>query len=189
MKTYAKHDFPVESIRQLLEPGPVVLVSSHFKGERDIMTMGWHTVMEFSPSLVGCIIASANHSFALISKTKECIINIPDSSMLDTVIAIGNSSGKEGDKFARFGLTEQKAASVQAPLIGECFASLECKIHDRTMIQKYNFFIFEVVKAHVAKSSKHTQTLHYMGQGRFMKSGDVVSRARQFTRLKNEPNF
>ncbi len=61
-----KFDFPVSQIRRLLEPGPIVLVSSQFGGERNIMTMGWHTVMEFTPSLVGCIISSSNYSFGLI---------------------------------------------------------------------------------------------------------------------------
>ncbi len=54
-----------------------MLVSSQFGGERNIMTMGWHTVMEFTPSLVGCIISSANHSFGLIRKSRECVINVP----------------------------------------------------------------------------------------------------------------
>ena len=58
MKTYNKRDFPVEKIRHYLEPGPIVLVSSQWRGKANIMTMGWHTVMEFSPSLVGCVLGS-----------------------------------------------------------------------------------------------------------------------------------
>ncbi len=59
MKQYRKHAFPVEQARRFLEPGPVVLVSSAHKGQRDIMTMGWHMVLEFSPSLIACCIAPA----------------------------------------------------------------------------------------------------------------------------------
>ena len=77
MPTYRKRDFPVSDIRRFLEPGPVVLVSSAHKGERNIMTMGWHMVMEFVPSLVGCLISSGNHSYELIRRSKECVINIP----------------------------------------------------------------------------------------------------------------
>ena len=62
MTTYTKTDFPVADVRRLLEPGPIVLVSSAHKGKTNIMTMGWHMVTEFQPSLVGCIISSANHS-------------------------------------------------------------------------------------------------------------------------------
>lgn len=49
MKIYKKHDFPVENIRRFLEPGPIVLVSSAHKDDTNIMTMGWHMVMEFQP--------------------------------------------------------------------------------------------------------------------------------------------
>ena len=95
MKTYKKHDFPVSDIRRFLEPGPVVLVSSAFKGERNIMTMGWHMVMEFVPSLVGCLISSGNHSYELISRSKECVINIPTVELAPIVAKIGNCSGAE----------------------------------------------------------------------------------------------
>src|ERR1700674_2907690 len=54
-----KIDFPVAKVRRYLDPGPIVLVSSAWKGETNIMTMGWHTVMEFEPSLIGCMISSA----------------------------------------------------------------------------------------------------------------------------------
>jgi flavin reductase (DIM6/NTAB) family NADH-FMN oxidoreductase RutF len=56
MKTFKKSDFPVEGVRRFLEPGPIALVSSMWKGAPNIMTTGWHAVMEFTPSLVGCII-------------------------------------------------------------------------------------------------------------------------------------
>src|ERR1035437_4431098 len=48
-----KTDFPVSQVRRYLEPGPIVLVSSKWRGKANIMTMGWHTVMEFTPSLIG----------------------------------------------------------------------------------------------------------------------------------------
>ena len=58
-----KLDFPVSQVRRYLEPGPIVMVSSALDDRRNIMTMGWHTVMEFTPSLVGCVIAGGNYSF------------------------------------------------------------------------------------------------------------------------------
>src|SRR4051812_3751999 len=86
MRTYTKKTFPVTKIRRYLEPGPVVLVSSAYKGERDIMTMGWHMMMGFSPALVGCFIWDQNHSFSLIRRSGECVINVPTFEMVDTVI-------------------------------------------------------------------------------------------------------
>jgi flavin reductase (DIM6/NTAB) family NADH-FMN oxidoreductase RutF len=179
-KQYEKIDLPVSAVRRYLEPGPVVLVSSAGRGEKNIMTMGWHTVMEFTPSLVGCVIAGGNHSFDLIRRSGECVINVPTAVLTDEVVGIGNSSGATIDKFEKFGLTPDQAERVTAPLIRECHANFECRLADGSLIDKYNFFIFEVVKAHVATAPKHPQTLHYTGDGVFMVSGKIISRRAQF---------
>jgi flavin reductase (DIM6/NTAB) family NADH-FMN oxidoreductase RutF len=144
------------------------------------MTMGWHMVLEFSPSLVGCLISSGNHSHEMIRKSGECVINLPTTKLTDQAIAIGNTSGAEIDKFEKFGLTAETAEEVDAPLIGECHASFECRIHDDALVDKYNLFIFEVVKAHVARSPKHPETLHYTGDGVFIVSGKIIHRKSQF---------
>ncbi|MBB5047322.1 flavin reductase (DIM6/NTAB) family NADH-FMN oxidoreductase RutF [Rhodopseudomonas rhenobacensis] len=176
----AKLDFPVSQVRRYLEPGPIVLVSSARGNERNIMTMGWHTVMEFTPSLIGCVISGGNHSFGLIRESGECVINLPTTKLTDIVVGIGNTSGADIDKFEHFGLTAEPATRVKAPLIAECHANFECKLADDGLVDKYNFFIFEVVKAHVATSPKHPQTLHYEGDGVFMVSGKIISRRKLF---------
>ncbi|MDP2334337.1 MAG: flavin reductase family protein [Reyranella sp.] len=175
-----KTDLLVSQVRRYLEPGPIVLVTSAFGDARNIMTMGWHTVMEFTPSLVGCVIAGGNHSFELVRRSGECVINLPTTALTDQVVGIGNSSGAEIDKFKKFKLTPAKAQRVTAPLIAECHANFECKLADGSLIDKYNFFIFEVVKAHAAPSPKHPETLHYTGDGVFMVSGKIISRRAKF---------
>src|SRR5687767_7478075 len=156
----AKRAFPVEHVRRILEPGPVVLVSSKYRDEVNIMTMGWHTVLEFTPSLVGCVIANSNHSFTLIRKSRECVINVPALTLLDKVIGIGNCSGADvEDKFEKFQLTREVSSEVDVPSIKECFANFECRIYDSRLVNKYNFFIFEVIRARVATSPKYPQTM------------------------------
>lgn len=176
-----KKDFPVSQVRKYLEPGPIVLVSSQWEGAMNIMTMGWHTVMEFVPSLVGCIIAESNHSFSMIRSSRECVINVPTVDLLDVVVKVGNSTGEEVDKFDEFGLAPQKGHAVTAPLIRECHANFECRLYDDGLVDKYNFFIFEVLKAHVAEWPEHPQTFHYTGDGVFMLAGDIVSRRDLFS--------
>ena len=163
MKIYKKQDFPVDEIRRFMEPGPIVLVSSAWKSEKNIMTMGWHMVMGFSPSLIGCYIWTENHSFGLISKSKECVFNVPTVEMADIAVGIGNCSGAEVDKFNEFHLTALPAEKVKAPLIKECFANLECKLIDASLIRKYSLFVFEVVKAHASSRPKYPTTIHYRG--------------------------
>jgi flavin reductase (DIM6/NTAB) family NADH-FMN oxidoreductase RutF len=142
--------------------------------------MGWHTVMEFSPSLVGCVIASSNHSFELVRQSRECVINLPTTALLDAVVGIGTTSGLYADKFERFGLTPEAVEGAvdgfAAPAIRECHAQFACRLHDDSLVEKYNFLIWEVVAARAARTAKHPKTLHYTGDGLFIVAGKVVSR-------------
>ncbi len=178
-----KRDFPVSDARRYLEPGPIVLVSSHWQGHDNIMTMGWHCILEFSPSLFGCLISSGNHSFDMIRDSGECVINLPTTKLTDIVARIGNCSGSEVDKFAEFGLTASPAERVRAPLIDQCHAAFECRLYDDVLVDKYNYFIFEIVKAHVAPRPAHPETLHYTGDGVFMVAGNIISRRKLFTKV------
>jgi len=179
MPHFTKTDFPVDNVRRLLEPGPIVLVSSAHKNETNIMTMGWHMVVEFQPSLISCVISSANHSFEMIRRSRQCVINVPTVELASKVVKIGNCSGRDVDKFAEFDLTPAPATQVRAPLIDECYASFECELADASQITKYNMFIFEVVQAHVATAPKYPKTMHYRGDGEFMISGENTRRYRR----------
>ncbi|MEJ1096597.1 MULTISPECIES: flavin reductase family protein [unclassified Pseudoxanthomonas] len=180
MKSFRKRDFPLGEIRRFLEPGPIVLVSSAWKEETNIMTMGWHMMMGFTPALFACYIWEGNHSFGMIRKSKQCVINLPTTDLVNTVVGIGNCSGADTDKFAQFGLTAVPGEKVDAPLIGECYANFECRLADARQISRHGLFIWEVVKAHVASSPRLPQTLHYRGNGEFMVSGRRLSRRSQF---------
>lgn len=179
MKFFKKKDFPVSDVRRFIEPGPIVLVSSAWKGEHNIMTMGWHMIMEFQPSLIGCYIWTENHSFEMIRKSKQCVINIPTVEIAETVVRVGNSSGSEIDKFKEFKLTPEPGSKVKAPLIKECYANFECKLVDSSLIKKYSLFIFEVVKGHVAESPEFPKTIHYRGDGIFMIAGTNTRKYRK----------
>lgn len=185
MKNYIKKDFPVFDIRRFLEPGPIVLVSSAWKNEKNIMTMGWHLIMGFDPSLIGCYIWDQNHSFNMIRRSKECVINIPTTEIASKVVKIGNCSGRDINKFEQFNLTPLPAEKIGAPLIKECYANFECKLIDSSLIHKYSLFIFEVQKAHVAISPKFPETIHYRGDGLFMISGPTVKKYRRYFKPQN----
>lgn len=180
MKPFLKQNVPVEQARRLLEPGPVVLVSTASAGQRTIMTMGWHMVMGLSPALLATYIWNENQSFALARDSRECVVNVPTVELLDTVVDIGNCSGREVDKFERFALDAVRASTVGAPLIGQCHSSFECRLHDDSGIASSNLFVWEIVKAHVAARPKLPRTVHYRGDGRFMVSGAEVSRRGRF---------
>jgi flavin reductase (DIM6/NTAB) family NADH-FMN oxidoreductase RutF len=158
----------------LLEPGPVVLVVTARGEHANIMTMSWHTMMEFEPPLVGCVISGRNASFDALKAAKECTLNIPTVELAKQVVGIGNCSGRDVDKFEKFGLTASNAAEVDAPTIGECYASLECRLADTRFVNRYNFFVLEVVHAWVDSAVKKPQTLHHRGNGLFAVAAETI---------------
>jgi flavin reductase (DIM6/NTAB) family NADH-FMN oxidoreductase RutF len=169
-----KRSFPLSRVHQLLEPGPVVLVTTAHRGRPNVMTLSWHTMMEFEPPLVGFVLSNRNHSFAALSATGECVIAIPAVELARKVVACGNTSGRTVDKFPTIGLTPAAASCVAAPLVEECHANLECRVVDRRMVARYNFFVLEVLKAWIDPSRKDPRTLHHRGRGVFFASGRTI---------------
>jgi flavin reductase (DIM6/NTAB) family NADH-FMN oxidoreductase RutF len=167
-------DLPLSKVYQLLEPGPVVLLTTARKGRANVMTMSWHMMVEFEPPLVACVVSGNNYSFAAIRATKECVIAIPAVKLAPKVVAVGNCSGRDVDKFARLGLTPAPAERVKPPLVAECFANLECKVANARMVNQYNLFILEVLKAWIDPAQKHPKTIHHHGCGRFAVDGEMI---------------
>ena len=167
-------DLPLSKVYQLLEPGPVVLLTTARDGRANVMTMSWHMMVEFEPPLVACVISSADYSFAALRTTKECVIAVPALALAPQVVKVGNCSGRHWDKFKRFGLTPAPADRVAAPLVAECFANLECKVVDTRLVNKYNLFVLEVLKAWIDPTQKDPKTIHHRGYGRFAVDGEMI---------------
>ena len=170
----AKRSYPLSKVYGLLEPGPVVLLTTTHKGRANVMTMSWHTMMEFEPPLVGCIVSGNDFSFDALKATRQCVLNIPTADLAAKVVGCGNTSGRRVDKFKAFGLTPAPAALVDAPLIAECYANLECRVVDTRLLNRYNFFVLEVLKAWIDPACKEPRTLHHRGRGVFMVAGETI---------------
>jgi flavin reductase (DIM6/NTAB) family NADH-FMN oxidoreductase RutF len=158
----------------LLEPGPVVMVTTARGGRPNVMPMSWHTMLEFEPPLVGIVISNRNYSFGLLKATRECVIGIPTVEIAGQVVACGNTSGAKVDKFREFGLTPKPASLVGAPLIEECHANLECRVADTRMVARYCLFVVEVVKAWTNPAIRNPRTIHHLGRGNFMIAGERI---------------
>ena len=169
-----KKSLALSKVYGLLEPGPVVMMTTSQNGRQNVMTMSWHTMMEFEPPLIGCVISNRNYSFNALKTTRECVIAIPAVELASIVVGVGNTSGKDTDKFKAYGLTGMPATYVKAPLIVECYANLECKVIDASMVNKYNFFVLEVLKAWINTDIKRHKTIHHLGRGVFMVAGKTI---------------
>ena len=161
-------------VYQLLEPGPVVMLTTAHKGRANVMTMSWHMMVEFEPPLIACVCTGANYSFEALRATGECVIAMPARKLAAKVVKVGNSTGRDTDKFKAFGLTPVAAEQVQAPLIKECFANIECKVVDRGMVNRYNLFILEGVQAWIDPAQKNPKTIHHHGYGKFVVDGAAI---------------
>ena len=161
-------------VYQLLEPGPVVLLTTAQGGRANVMAMSWHMMIEFEPPQIACVVSEGDYSFAALKGTGECVIAIPAARLASKVVKIGNCHGDRVDKFRKFGLTSVPARQVRAPLIKECFANLECKVIDFSMVPKYDLFILEVVRAWIEPEQKNPKTIHHQGYGKFVVDGRTI---------------
>lgn len=160
----------------LLEPGPVVLVTTHDGKRSNVMTISWTMVVDFTPRFA-ITTGAWNYSYKALRKTRECVIAIPTVDMLDTVVGIGTCSGADIDKFAKYGLTPLPGKVVGAPLIKECLANIECRVVE--FIRRYDIVVLDAVAVHEATSRKETRTLHAVGDGTFVADGRRLDRRRQ----------
>jgi len=170
----AMRKLSLAKVYQLLEPGPVVLLTSARNGRANVMAMSWHMMVEFERPLVACVVSSANHSFAALRASGECVIAIPARRLASAVVKIGNSSGRDIDKFAALGLTALPAKQVGAPLVAECFANLECRVVDTSWVKKYDLFLLEVLQAWRDPAQRNPKTIHHHGYGTFVVDGRTI---------------
>lgn len=165
--------FPLDQAFTLLESGPVVLVTTHDGHHDNIMTISWTMVLDFVPRFA-ITTGAWNYSWHALEKTGECVLAIPTVDLLDTVIGIGLCSGKDTDKFTKFGLTRVKANQVRAPLLGECLANIECRVVE--IIQRYGIVVLEGVAAHIDPERQERRILHAIGDGTFTTDGQLLDR-------------
>ncbi len=168
-------DLPLSKVYRLLEPGPVVLLTTARNGRANVMTMSWHMMVEFEPPLVACVVSPADYSYAALRATKECVIAIPAVEMASKVVEVGNCSGRDVDKFELFHLTQIAAERVKPPLIGECFANLECKVVDTRLVNKFGLFVLRVVKSWIDPTQNNPKTIHHRGFGEFVVDGETIT--------------
>ena len=163
----------ISKVFTLMEPGPVVFVTSHDGKKNNIMTISWTMVMDFTPKFA-ITTGSWNYSYAALRKSKECVISIPTIDLLDQVVGVGTCSGADTNKFEKFGLTPVAGKYVRSPLIKECLANIECKVID--IVKKHNIVVLEGIAAYFDNSRKEKRTIHAIGDGTFVVDGRKLNR-------------
>jgi len=157
----------------LMEPGPVVFITTNDGEKNNIMTISWTMVQDFTPRFA-ITTGPWNYSYAALRKSRECVIAIPGVDLIDLVVGVGTCSGADTDKFEKFGLTPVKGKHVSPPLIKECLANIECKVID--IVKKHNIVVLEGVAAYLDSSRKEKKTIHAIGDGTFVVDGRKLNR-------------
>ena len=166
-------NFSLNKAFTLIEPGPVILVATNDGHKDNVMTLTWTMVLDFC---AGFAITTGpwNHSYAALKKTRECVIALPPIDMIDTAVGIGTCSGRDVDKFEKFGLTRLKARHVQAPLIQQCVANIECQVVE--IIERHSIIILQGVAAYFDNDRKEKRLIHAIGDGTFVVDGRKFDR-------------
>jgi flavin reductase (DIM6/NTAB) family NADH-FMN oxidoreductase RutF len=164
--------FPLHKAFTFLEPGPVILVTTAGGDHPNIMTLSWTMVLDFTPCFA-FMTGPWNYSYGALVKTKECVIAIPTVDMSKTAVSIGACSGAEINKFEKFHLTPLPAEHVNAPLIKECYANIECRVTDH--IKNHGIFVLDAAAAWIDEKRKEKRLFHATGDGRFIADGEKFS--------------
>lgn len=164
---------PLARAFTLIEPGPVVLVTTHDGTRANVMTISWTMVLDFDGHFA-ITTGPWNHSWRALVETRACVLAIPPAGMIDTVVGIGMVSGRETDKFARFGLTALPGTTGPAPLLAGCIANIECRV--REIVDPWGIVVLEAQAAHRDPALADESLLHAVGDGSFTTDGARLDR-------------
>lgn len=173
---------------RLINHGPTVLVTSAHGGQRNIMAAAWSMPVEFTPPRIAIVIDKKTLTRELANASGTLGICIPGAELADIVYAVGSTTGRDGDKFERFGIATMTGPVLGVPLIeSSCAAWLECRLIPEPHTEEaYDTCFVEVVAA-AADSRVFTQgrwsfradnealhTLHHLGAGNFARAGNCI---------------
>jgi flavin reductase (DIM6/NTAB) family NADH-FMN oxidoreductase RutF len=137
------------SAYRLLHPMHTILVSCVGKnGKPNVLPLAWAMPTSREPALIAISVGLNRYSHGLIKETDEFVINIPTVDIIQETLACGRTSGRDHDKFSETGLTPMPARKVKAPIVKECIAHLECKVHSQFKTGDHTVFVGEIVEAY-----------------------------------------
>ncbi len=176
---------------RLINHGPTVLVTSRSKDGKltNVMTAAWSTPVEMDPPRIVVLINKESYTRELILESGVFGICVPTTAFINQVYSIGHSTGRDGDKFTRYGITPALSTELQIPVIEQdCIAWLDCKlIPDEHAQEKYDTFFGEVVSAaadptvfidnhwHFTDENKDKHSIHHLGGGNFYRCCDLMT--------------
>ncbi|MBQ5648105.1 MAG: flavin reductase family protein [Alistipes sp.] len=143
----------------IVNPVPAVLVSCGDKPESyNMLTVAWTGTICSEPAMAYVSIRPERHSYEIIKRTGEFVINLTTEALAEATDWCGVRSGRNFDKFKECGLTAEKSAVVAAPSIAESPISIECRVKQIIPLGSHDMFIGEVVNVAVDEQYLDAET-------------------------------
>ena len=112
-------------------PSLVFLVTGwKANGKENACLQSWSSFVGGGPEEFICIMGKVNragHMHKSLRETGVCVINFPSNDIYEKCIKTIGHNEWETDEIAAAGLTAERAKTVNAPRIRECFLNLECE--------------------------------------------------------------
>lgn len=164
---------PLARAFTLIEPGPVVLLTTHDGRRPNVMALSWTMVRGFGGQLA-MTTGPWNHSWQALQARRDCVLAVPPAALLDLVVGVGTCSGAATDKFARFGLQALPAARVGAPLLDGMIGQIECQV--TAILPDLDLVLLQAVAAWTDPALEGAPMLHAAGDGTFTADGARLDR-------------
>lgn len=124
------------------------LVTCASSGRANIIAVSFCMPVSKEPPMVACAIGRTMYSGEIILQTGEFVINVPPQKLKRQIYFCGLHSGRDVDKFRETGLTPLPARHVNAPIIAECLAHMECRVVQTVGAGDKHLFIATVLDAY-----------------------------------------
>ena len=129
-------------------PKVATIVTVHDRGKDNAMAVAWHSSLSMSPPLYGISISPKRFTLELILEAKEFGVNFLPMDKAELVASVGGSSGREVDKFQRFGMAKAKPMKTSVPILKEAYACYECKLVDYKTYGDHVWVVGEILASH-----------------------------------------
>lgn len=180
---------PMPHAHRLLNHGPTVLITTAHGGRRNVMAAAWVMPLDFEPCKLAAVVAADTFTRELLVASGECAVMAPTTAQVELTVAVGTTSGRDGDKFARLQIATEAGSVVAAPLVAGCAAWLECRVVPEPAIQeRYDLFVLECVAAWADGELFQKgewrflpgglRTIHHSKGGVFHATGERIAAAR-----------
>lgn len=129
-------------------PMPAAVISVGIGDEANLITLAYVGKVCLKPPTIAISIQPIRHSYELIEKHGEFVINYPTKNQLREMDYCGTRSGRDVNKWKELNLTKEQGTIVQVPMVKEFPWNMECKVIKRMELGSHVCYLGEVVATH-----------------------------------------